>query len=773
MMKLFLHVNGALFVLSLSGVFLIFVGYPIVIRFLSFMRTQSTPPPLPDGEEPAVSLLVVLRNAEALAGEKLRNALALDYPPDRLEIVFYLDGSTDGTEDVLRAHPAPNVRVLGNPEHRGKISGINAAVPQCKGNVIVFSDADAILEPNALRLLVRHLADRDIGGVCGQRVIATDTATLQDAQKRYIRFDSAIKRHESRVGSLSSNDGKLYAIRKELFQPIKDAVTDDLYLCLAVVSQGKRFVFEPEARAFIRVPSRNPRHEISRRRRIVSQSLRGIWNMRALFNPLRYGAYSFSFAINRTLRRFLPVMLVVLLLSSTFLAFRDPRFIFLVALQALFYAAAAGYAILFRKLGRPRIAVKASSLAFYFCVGNWGTLLGLVDFFTGRKIAKWTPVKSGGPSRSTRISPLFVDLSRRYGGASARSQDLAEGLGDVSAGLALLANGEVMREARARGLVPYPIVTRKSDPRATARLADITRRNAFALLDCQNPVSKLWGTAASRRAGVALVSTLNSWYVSEHGGNWKGRLYQALERMNTPRTDLFIAVSQEIRRRLLASGVPDAAIAVVPNAVHLDPDRVTADRAWLSRTFGVPEDARVVCAVGRLVPAKGYEYLVDAIARLADDRLCCIIVGEGREHAALTARIRECGVGASVRLPGRQTREDTLKVVKVSDAFAMPSRSEGTPVALLEAAVLKCPIVATNVGGIPELVRDGIHARLIPPCDADGLAHALQSVLGNPDAALGMARAAAGHVAHRFGAAAQLTATREAHAKAVERFLRR
>lgn len=292
------------------------------------------------------------------------------------------------------------MKVLSTEGHIGKASALNRGAAACSGEVLVFSDADALLEKDALGKLLRHYRDPRVGGVCGQRVVTDGAGGMRSAQCRYIQLDSAIKAMESRVGCVTSNDGKLYSIRRALFRPIDPSATDDLYSCLSVVRQGYRFVFEPEARASIRMPSRSPAHEVGRRRRIVTRSLRGIFSMRELLNPLKHGRFAIGLLINKVVRRLLPVCLVLLLCGSVLLAPSSPWISALAFLQVLFYAAA----LLDPVLGRMAIAhplKRCTALSFYFFLGNFGTLLGLIDFLRGRRVVGWDPVKVDGALGST------------------------------------------------------------------------------------------------------------------------------------------------------------------------------------------------------------------------------------------------------------------------------------------------------------------------------------------------------------------------------------
>ncbi|MBI5233205.1 MAG: hypothetical protein HY880_02510, partial [Deltaproteobacteria bacterium] len=180
-----------------------------------------------------------------------------------------------------------------------------------------------------------------------------------------------------------------------LFSPVPLTVTDDLHVSLLVVRQRKRFIFEPGAVAFIRMPSRDARHELERRRRIVSTRMRGVFIMRELLNPFRFGVYSFGLFVSKVVRSFLPAALIFLFLTSAHLAFYSTLIALFFLSQSLFYATALSYPLFLKKM-KGRLFEKVGSIAYYFCVGNIGTFLGLMDWAQGRETAKWEPKKTDG-----------------------------------------------------------------------------------------------------------------------------------------------------------------------------------------------------------------------------------------------------------------------------------------------------------------------------------------------------------------------------------------
>jgi glycosyltransferase involved in cell wall biosynthesis len=364
---------------------------------------------------------------------------------------------------------------------------------------------------------------------------------------------------------------------------------------------------------------------------------------------------------------------------------------------------------------------------------------------------------------------LIVDLSRRYGGADSRALALLARFPPGEAALAGLEGSDVVAEARRLGL-PVRVVGRgKADPRIAWRLARLVRGEGFEVLDSQNVQSKLHASLAAAWTGTALVSTLNSWYASEHGGrSIKGRLYTALELATNGHLSLYIAVSERDRQALLRSGLRAEDVELVYNAVDVAPAPRAADGDSLRGRLGLPADAVVCTAVGRLVPVKGLEVLVEAAREACRrvDRLVCVIVGEGEGRRELARRIGGAGLDGRVVLAGALPHDSVLSALRSSDLFAMPSLYEGTPIALLEAAALGRPIVASRTGGIPELVTDGEHALLVSPGSPAELAAAIVRLCEDRTLADRLGQQAARHARARFHLDQQVLATRSAHRRA-------
>jgi len=376
---------------STAGI-LIFFSYPILILAMSGFFKQSMPK---NSEKvwPDVTLLVVARNAQNLIRDKIKNSLAIDYPATRLDILVVSDGSTDNTVPELRGMPGERMTFFDASPHLGKSMAINTHIHRCCGDIVVFSDVDALIEPGAVKKLVRHFANPAIGGVCGQRSVQKDITNITRPQKGYIKFDSLIKKLETRSGSITSNDGKLFAIRKKLFLPIEDGVTDDMFIMLGVIRQDYSFVFEPDAIAFIKAPSRDARHEVERRIRITTGSLNGIRHHRVLMNPFKYGSFSLKLAINKVIRRLIPLCLMTIFLCSAVLSFYSLFMATILLLQVAGYGLALGYGTMPRLFRKNKAGARIGSLLWYFCLGNYGQLLGLIRLAQNKPVTKWEPKK--------------------------------------------------------------------------------------------------------------------------------------------------------------------------------------------------------------------------------------------------------------------------------------------------------------------------------------------------------------------------------------------
>jgi cellulose synthase/poly-beta-1,6-N-acetylglucosamine synthase-like glycosyltransferase len=373
-----------------------YVGFPLLVM----LRARIRPRPHRTADiSPTVSVIIAAHDEAAAIGARVDNLLALDYPADAIEFVIASDGSTDGTVAEAGRRADARVRVLDLPRV-GKAAALNGAVAAATGEILVFSDANTAYAPDAVRRLVRSFADPEVGGVAGNQVYlpasAADgggdpaAATAVGAGERsYWDFDRLVKEAESLGGSVISATGAIYAMRRELFRPVPDGVTDDFVTSTRVVAQGRRLVFEPDAVALEPVAG-SGRREYRRKVRIMTRGLRGVAVARELLDPRRHGFYSLQLLTHKVLRRLMAVPLLIIAVVSPFLWSDGPIYQLATVGQVGMYGLGAiGLTLGDRKAGRrPWFAIPA-----FFLLVNIASLHALSNLLTGRRIDRWVPVR--------------------------------------------------------------------------------------------------------------------------------------------------------------------------------------------------------------------------------------------------------------------------------------------------------------------------------------------------------------------------------------------
>ena len=325
-------------------------------------------------------LLIPAHNEARVIACKIVNSLALDYPAECLEIVIASDGSSDETETIARGFEAPGrVRLIAFPENRGKIATLNASVPQLRGEIVVFSDAAAMLEPGALRRLVENFADPAVGAASGvYRIIKPDEVNIGASEDFYWRYETFLKLQESQLASTLGGHGHLHAIRRALYPyPPSGTINDDYVIPVSVLARGYRAVYEPAAVVYEEAREMTG---FGRRIRIMAGNIQQLSEIGGLLSPFR--PLELLFFLSHKLGRLLvPFAMPVALAANVFLL-PAPSYSVLLAAQIAFYALA-GCGILWRL--RPRILM----LPFYFSMINLATFFGLYHALTHRRGLAW------------------------------------------------------------------------------------------------------------------------------------------------------------------------------------------------------------------------------------------------------------------------------------------------------------------------------------------------------------------------------------------------
>jgi glycosyltransferase involved in cell wall biosynthesis len=353
------------------------VGYGIVLAALARLRRRPGPPP-PPATPPAVSVIVPAYAEEMVIAGRVANLRALDYPAGLLEVIVACDGSVDATAERARAAGADIVLEL---PRGGKIRAQDTAVERARGDVVAFSDANAIWEPDALRRLVSPFADPRVGYVCGDVRFLSENGTNQEGV--YWRYEMALRALESRLRSVTGGNGAIYATRKESYVVVDPIMGHDLSFPFNMVKRGWRAVYEPAARASEKmVPTIEG--EFARKRRMMSHTwpivVRGGMLSPRGYDPL----YALMIVSHRVLRYSTPLLHLLVLVTSIVLIGRGWVYVVAVALQA---------ALLLAALAAAAIPARPLLIARYYVLTTASLAAGLWDWLRRGTPAVWEPAE--------------------------------------------------------------------------------------------------------------------------------------------------------------------------------------------------------------------------------------------------------------------------------------------------------------------------------------------------------------------------------------------
>jgi cellulose synthase/poly-beta-1,6-N-acetylglucosamine synthase-like glycosyltransferase len=360
---------------SLAIIVYVYLAYPAILQILSslFARPVAKSP-----IQPFISVVVPAYNEQGIIGAKIRNVLAVDYPPDKLEIIVVSDGSTDSTNDIVRKFSDPRVRLFSYAKNRGKIAALNDTIPNLNGEIVAFSDASSMLAPDALRTLVSNFADPAVGAVSGiYRVHAERQAELGEQEGFYWKYESFLKVKEAELASILGAHGSLYAIRRNLYPfPEPGTINDDYVIPVRILQKGYRAVYETGALA-----SEEAREMtgFKRRVRIMTGNFEQLKELKPLLWPPRWLPL-FFFLSHKAGRLAVPAAMMSLFVSNLLLL-RHPFYLALWIAQVLFYGAAL--------IGTIWPAnSRLLKLPYYFCMINAAAFPGLYyAVFARRKLA--------------------------------------------------------------------------------------------------------------------------------------------------------------------------------------------------------------------------------------------------------------------------------------------------------------------------------------------------------------------------------------------------
>lgn len=373
-----------------------YLGYGIILWLL--LKIKRLIKPLENNfydrkELPDVTFLIAAYNEEDFIEAKIKNTLALNYDPEKFKILIITDGSTDNTAQLVSKFS--QIKLMHEDARRGKIAAVHRAMQEVATDLVIFSDANTILNNDAAYNLVRHFKNEKIGAVAGEkRIFSKEQDNASGAGEGiYWKYESTLKSWDAQFNTVVGAAGELFAIRTELYENIPtDTIIEDFYLTLRIARRGYKVAYEPDASA-MEGPSASVKEEMKRKIRIAAGGLQAISRLLPLLNIFRYGWLSFQYVSHRVLRWTLaPLALLLALISNAVLAMQG-NFLYQVLfyLQIGFYCLSlVGYILQYKK-----IKIKIFFIPYYFFIMNLAVYLGFGRFIKKSQPVTWERAKRG------------------------------------------------------------------------------------------------------------------------------------------------------------------------------------------------------------------------------------------------------------------------------------------------------------------------------------------------------------------------------------------
>lgn len=372
-----------------------YIGYGILLRLLLGIKRWRTKnnylERIDSNNLPNVTLLVAAYNEADCIAQKIHNSLALDYPPDRIKLLFVTDGSSDETPNIVSQYP--QIQLLHTAARSGKIAAVHRSMAYVTTPYVVFTDANTLLNPDAIQQIVRHYNNPKVGAVAGEKRVQSEAADSASGAGEgfYWRYESTLKKWDSELYSVVGAAGELFSIRTSLYEAVPpDTIIEDFYMTLRIAQQGYRVIYEPLACA-TELPSASSGEELKRKIRIAAGGWQAISRLLPLLNVFKYGVLSFQYISHRVLRWTITplALLLTFLLNIPLAYFVGGLYTWLFIAQMLFYFLAfMGYL-----LEKKKVKIKAFFIPFYFVMMNYAVFAGFARFGRGSQSVVWEKAK--------------------------------------------------------------------------------------------------------------------------------------------------------------------------------------------------------------------------------------------------------------------------------------------------------------------------------------------------------------------------------------------
>jgi poly-beta-1,6-N-acetyl-D-glucosamine synthase len=387
------------FWVSLGGILYTYFGYPVLIFLLAKMIQK---PETSQTYKPSVTLLIAAYNEETVIEDKIKNSLNSEYPKDLLQILVVTDGSRDRTPEIAKRYINYGIEILHEPERRGKMAAINRALPNARGEIVVFSDANNHYQPDTILKLIQPFGNPSVGGVTGAKVIGQGDGSLGASEGLYWKYESFIKKQESRAGSCTSAAGEVLAIRKNLYSPPPDhVINDDFYIAMQIIRNGYRLVYVPGAKSIERV-SPSAQDEIARRTRINAGRFQAITMAKQIL-PFNRPLLVWQILSHKFLRPIVPFFMIGTALFNLmavlfppamkgFWILSKPYSLIFLGLQFLFYMLA-WIGMKAGNRGEQNRFVRLFYIPTFLTNSNYAALMGFFRFLRGSQSHMWERIQ--------------------------------------------------------------------------------------------------------------------------------------------------------------------------------------------------------------------------------------------------------------------------------------------------------------------------------------------------------------------------------------------
>lgn len=380
----------ALFWISVSIIIYTFIGYGVVISLLAKTKKQVVYPALSEEDLPEVTLLIAAYNEEDIIEAKIKNSLALEYPKHKLHIKFVTDGSTDNTNNIIAKYRGINIDY--SPRRAGKIAAVNRVMPDIQTPITIFTDANVMINPEGLRLMIERFQNNLVAAVSGEKTVISATADGASASGEgfYWKYESYLKRKDAEWNSLVGSAGELFAIRTHLFETIDtNTLIEDFVMTMKMAAKGYKVDYEPKALA-LETGSANIEEETKRKVRISAGGIQAVIKLFPLLNIFKHGKLGFQYISHRVLRwTLMPLALITALTSNLLIAGNQSIYTLLLIAQVAFYSLAfIGYIV----RNRPT-KFKPVYVPFYFVYMHYCVVMGWFKYFSGKQKVTWEKSK--------------------------------------------------------------------------------------------------------------------------------------------------------------------------------------------------------------------------------------------------------------------------------------------------------------------------------------------------------------------------------------------